>query len=91
MSRWTHSICFECWLVRELSNRTADEPLEVREPHRLNTPFVESCCSCGHIHQSGIYIRLEPDSFDHCLHVDDAEVAQVLREQVLAGLQTFDD
>ncbi len=48
MSRWTHSICEDCWNERE--------PLE---PVRLKPEIrqAESCCYCGQTHTSGIYIR----------------------------------
>lgn len=52
MSKWTHSICWACW---ELKNPS-------RIAHRI-IPAVartEQCCFCGTIHRTGIYVRQEP-------------------------------
>jgi hypothetical protein len=58
MSRWTHSICERCWLVRE----------GLRPPLRLNLAESETCCFCGKPTQEGIYVREDPNKAQHCAH-----------------------
>lgn len=53
---WTHSICYDCWEVREPG----------RKPVQLNSRDREQCCVCGVIHWSGIYIRQNPQTLAHC-------------------------
>ena len=50
MSKWTHSICEECWRKRE-PNRT---------PTCMIAAVTERCCFCGKEHRSGIYVRENP-------------------------------
>lgn len=60
MSEWNHSICNECWTagfgIEPGSGRSA--PLT---PVRLVDPKKEVCCFCGKEHQSGIYVRKNPE------------------------------
>lgn len=55
MSRWTHSICDDCWTKRE-GDRT---PHRVRFPE--DGPNQSHCCFCGNHHSSGIYTREDPN------------------------------
>ena len=51
MSKWTHSICAECWGKKNPDRqpvKTIDGPREV-------------CCFCGQSHASGIFIRHNPE------------------------------
>ncbi len=47
--KWNHSICVRCWNARWPSRR----PYAV-----LNDK--STCCFCGELHTSGIYIRTGP-------------------------------
>jgi hypothetical protein len=49
MSKWTHAVCYSCWLKRY-----------THKPYRLIAPEPEPCCFCGKTTQSGIYIRENP-------------------------------
>jgi hypothetical protein len=52
MSRWTHSICVECWIARNPG----------RKPVRVITEEKpQPCCFCGDSHVSGIYVRHDPE------------------------------
>jgi hypothetical protein len=51
MSEWTHSICEDCW----------DKEHPERKAHRLSLGDEAMCCYCGTIHNSGIYVREDPD------------------------------
>ena len=48
-SKWTHSICDDCWNINYLS-----------DPCRIIDPEPEKCCFCGKEHSSGIFIRKDP-------------------------------
>jgi hypothetical protein len=52
MSRWTHSICQDCW----------DKKNPDRQAFRLASVGhdEEKCCYCGKPHTSGIYVREDP-------------------------------
>jgi len=58
MSRWTHSICEQCWVDKNPG----------REPHRVGwrqsrfNAQSELCCYCGREHKSGIFVREDPSS-----------------------------
>src|SRR5260370_1158960 len=49
-SRWTHSICVDCWNAKFPEKKTG--------PHSSGN--VEVCCFCGLTHLSGIYLRMKP-------------------------------
>lgn len=51
MSRWTHSLCDECYAVLQPG----------REPSRIVQADMEACCRCCAMHQSGIYYRANPE------------------------------
>lgn len=50
MSKWTHPVCGPCY----------DDLEPGREPSRLVTPDLETCCRCGQLTRSGIYYRADP-------------------------------
>jgi hypothetical protein len=50
MSKWTHSICDDCWNQKNPG----------REAVRVRTLPLETCCFCLHDHVSGIYVRGDP-------------------------------
>lgn len=51
MSRFTHSICEECWKKKNPR----------RSPVRIiDCPPMEKCCFCSKSHYSGIYVRENP-------------------------------
>ena len=52
MSKFTHSICDECW-----QKRNPD-----LEPYRLVGEYrhQDRCCYCSRVHGSGIYVRDHP-------------------------------
>jgi hypothetical protein len=50
MSKWTHSICTECW----------EKKYPGRGAHRLLKADTEKCCFCGKEHASGIFVREHP-------------------------------
>lgn len=54
MSSWTHACCEECW----------DHQQPGRTPHRMGAAhrLTETCCYCGVITRSGIYVRENPTS-----------------------------
>jgi len=52
MSKWNHSMCILCWRLRRGN----------REPFRLKDPKETICCFCGEKHQSGIFVRADPES-----------------------------
>lgn len=58
MSRWTHSVCDECYAELE-PGRT---PYRLVEEHKLRSII---CCRCGDVHTSGIWYRRDPDLL-HC-------------------------
>lgn len=62
MSRWTHSICSECWNARYPG----------REPVALSAGPREVCCYCGARHNSGIYVREDPKVPQHCDHQEES-------------------
>ena len=51
---WNHSICETCWNARNPER----EAIKLREEFRDERP--DTCCFCGKLHGSGIYIRHEP-------------------------------
>ncbi len=55
MASWTQAICDPCW----------DLNFPGRTPVRFLEPESETCCACGALTKSGIYIRRDPRS---CLH-----------------------
>ena len=57
MSKWTHSMCSECW---KKENPDKD-PVKVK-----NAP-VEQCCFCGQPTSMGIYVRHDPSKLN-CKH-----------------------
>lgn len=58
MSRWTHSVCDDCYGVLEPG----------RQPTRLIEAVLEFCCRCGDLTASGIYYRADPLEMHHCAH-----------------------
>lgn len=56
MSDWTHACCNLCWLAREGE----------RIPTRMRNPDEETCCFCGDLTESGIYVRENPAAVRHC-------------------------
>jgi len=50
MSRFTHSICDDCW--------DKQHPLKpsIRMKHRI----IDTCCFCSKKHSSGIFVRQDP-------------------------------
>lgn len=57
MSKWNHAICDECW-----TSKNPD-----REPVRLMSHPVETCCFCGTKTNSGIRVRHDPKDLE-CEH-----------------------
>ena len=55
MSRWTHSLCADCYGEEEPGR----QPVTVADDFRL----WEDCCRCGKRHRSGIYYRKNPWKF----------------------------
>lgn len=61
MPGWTHSQCDTCW-----ENRNGGG----RKPHRLLIREREKCCFCGKMHESGIYVRADPETTEcHGNHI----------------------
>ena len=60
MSRWTHSICSECY-EKLYPGRT--NPVRFKEEFREEEP----CCFCQKVHKSGIYVRHDPKEL-RCTH-----------------------
>lgn len=54
MSDWTQPICAACWIERG-PNR---DPVSVTD----GSLDPEVCCYCGKLTNSGIYIRVDPDT-----------------------------
>jgi hypothetical protein len=52
MSPWSHVICTDCWNTQHPDK----EPVVLAE---LLTP--ETCCFCGQLTDSGIYVRHDPN------------------------------
>lgn len=50
MSRWTHSICDDCW----------DKQHPDKQSHRLQAGDLDLCCWCDTPTYSGIYLRHDP-------------------------------
>lgn len=50
MSKWTHSLCVQCWNGMRPGRQTAADGEGDRE----------KCCRCGRVHSSGIYVREDP-------------------------------
>jgi hypothetical protein len=61
-SEWTHSICDRCWEER-FGPESGTQQLP-RAPVRLVNPPRELCCFCSEWHQSGIYVRQDPDTVE---------------------------
>lgn len=53
VSRWSHSICEECW-NKLFPDR---EATALKEEHREQA----TCCFCVEKHSSGIYVRYNPE------------------------------
>ena len=53
--RWNHSICEKCWNEKNPDR----EPIRIREEFRDEKP--EACCFCSSPHNSGIYVRQDPN------------------------------
>jgi hypothetical protein len=51
MTRWTHSLCNDCW-----DKRNPDRPSP-----RADVGADDICCSCGARHKSGLYWREDPN------------------------------
>jgi hypothetical protein len=64
MSDWTHSICRNCWESQQPG----------RIPVRTTEALVESCCFCGHVTQSGIYVRANDQELSLCRGHAEAEL-----------------
>jgi hypothetical protein len=47
---WTQAVCASCWMERNPD----------REPVRMLESPVETCCFCGNLAASGIYMRIDP-------------------------------
>jgi len=56
VSQWTHPLCGPCY----------DEIEPGRDPVRLRSPELETCCACGFPTKSGIYFRADPDLMPNC-------------------------
>jgi hypothetical protein len=54
---WTHRICSRCWFDRNS-----------REPARMKFDESGKCCFCGETTDSGIYVRLSPNSAELVCH-----------------------
>ena len=52
MSQWTHSICEDCWDKKN--------PTKLADRHGPGDDDI--CCFCQKKHNSGIYIRENPDN-----------------------------
>lgn len=60
-SVWTHCMCDECWR----QNRPGEQPM------RLAKHEFETCCYCGRMTDSGIYVRDYPGAPAWCNHHED--------------------
>lgn len=61
MSDWTHPVCDDCW---DFLHPAHPSP-------RKGEGEVASCCRCGELTESGIYIRADPDTLPrHSPHGD---------------------
>ena len=70
MSAWTHRICADCFIDREIANDPNDHDsgqAVIRIPTRVNIehcPEEELCCFCGrtliNMTHGGIYVREDP-------------------------------
>ena len=58
--RWSHHICWDCWLEMPGHDTPAGIVLPVRIPDS-NRETV-ACCFCGNANRSGIRIRHEPSA-----------------------------
>jgi hypothetical protein len=54
MSRWTHSICDDCW------DNVYEAGRKGQLPSRVADADIERCCFCTNNHKSGIYVRYDP-------------------------------
>lgn len=52
---WDHNLCDVCWAERA----PVRPPIRVQGGHRVK----EVCCGCGDEHESGIYKRDDPESY----------------------------
>lgn len=56
MSEWNHTICETCWFKREEDRF----PVQLmRDPGDLN---VDTCCFCGTVKVTRIWVRQDPKS-----------------------------
>lgn len=53
---WTQPMCDWCWTLK----------YPQRRPTRMRKPQIERCCNCNHETNSGIYIRVDPNSEYEC-------------------------
>jgi hypothetical protein len=58
VSNWTHSICETCWAAKNPR----------RAACRVNQTSSETCCFCGNVARSGIYVRANPNDTQFCKH-----------------------
>ena len=56
MSRWTHSICDDCWKKRQ-----DDKSIEALSMSIVDTYPEQICCFCGKRHHSGLSVRVDPE------------------------------
>lgn len=54
MSKFTHSICEDCW-----NKKNPDRPVVKIQ---VGVFSGERCCYCGNIHNSGIFVRDNPSN-----------------------------
>ena len=54
---WTQPCCYRCWYQRNPHRRPHAMTLE----HRT----AETCCYCGELTLSGIYVRVNPATVQH--------------------------
>ena len=53
--KWTQPSCRECWDIKNPGRR----------PTTINDRQGETCCYCGKMTGSGIYIRVDPAACDY--------------------------
>lgn len=70
MSQWTHLICFSCWSKRMEREGTPDrKPIALKEEGEKEG----TCCFCGSLTASRIYVRHDPKLLENCKHDDPKE------------------
>lgn len=55
MANWTQPVCDACYIM----------VLPGPKPHRLVDAQDETCCYCGKVTSSGIYMRVNPAHVPH--------------------------